>query len=81
MDSQTWFRYQIRFAVAVLYQRIRKIDFSSAVLFEAVPLAAVHCDRIFRLYDSIDKSVRFLCMFIVKSSVYVVAPIFLHLFK
>ncbi|VDN28693.1 unnamed protein product [Gongylonema pulchrum] len=50
-------RYQIRFAIAMFYQRIQKIDLSSLVLFQAVPLAAIHWERVSRLYDSVDKKV------------------------
>uniref|UniRef100_A0A0R3RY84 Sorting nexin-14 n=1 Tax=Elaeophora elaphi TaxID=1147741 RepID=A0A0R3RY84_9BILA len=50
-------RYQIRYAVAVLYSRFQKIDLSSTVLFEIIPLAVIHCDRIENLSANIDKSV------------------------
>ncbi|EJD74331.1 PXA domain-containing protein [Loa loa] len=49
-------RYQIRYAVAVLYLRLQKIDLSSTILFEAVPLAAIHCVRVEHLRATIDKS-------------------------
>lgn len=49
-------RYQIRYAVAVLYLRFQKIDLSSTILFEAVPLAALHCVKVEHLSATIDKS-------------------------
>uniref|UniRef100_A0A8R1TIR1 Sorting nexin-14 n=1 Tax=Onchocerca volvulus TaxID=6282 RepID=A0A8R1TIR1_ONCVO len=49
-------RYQIRYAIAILYLRFQKIDLSSIILFEAVPLAAIHCDRIKQLSATIDKN-------------------------
>ncbi|KAM3718194.1 Sorting nexin-14 [Dirofilaria immitis] len=50
-------RYQIRYAVAVLYLRFQKIDLSSTILFEAVPLAAIHCSRVKHLSAMIDKNI------------------------
>ncbi|VDK83484.1 unnamed protein product [Litomosoides sigmodontis] len=50
-------RYQIRYAIVVLYLRFRKIDLSSIILFEAVPLAVIHCDRVEHLSAVIDKSI------------------------
>ncbi|CAG9529793.1 unnamed protein product [Cercopithifilaria johnstoni] len=50
-------RYQIRYAAAALYLRFREIDLSSTILFEAVPLAVIHCDRVEHLSAVINKNV------------------------
>ncbi|VDM40632.1 unnamed protein product [Toxocara canis] len=49
--------YQIRYASAMAYRRIQKIDLSSLILSDAVPIAVVHAERVARIDAEIDKHV------------------------
>ncbi|MFH4973706.1 hypothetical protein AB6A40_000415 [Gnathostoma spinigerum] len=50
-------RYQIRFASSVLLHHIQNIDLSSFILFDAIPVAVIHGERVARLSAEIDKQI------------------------
>ncbi|VDN03917.1 unnamed protein product [Thelazia callipaeda] len=49
--------YQIRYAVAILYLRFQKIDLSSVILFEVIPLTVAHCEKIHHMAGAVNKNV------------------------
>ncbi|VDD87382.1 unnamed protein product [Enterobius vermicularis] len=48
-------RYHIRYFASLLFRKMMELDLASLLLTEAVPVTVIHCQKILRLEEQVDK--------------------------